>query len=77
MGWDATNQEKQEHTRQQAVWVDRQGFKLELLGERGVLVSDREALKNTVTLRGSVVKPQICPIYGRAPLERSCFQKAN
>lgn len=61
MGWDATNQEEQEHTRQQAVWIDHQGFKPGLLGERGVLVSDREELENTVTLRGNLVKPLFCP----------------
>lgn len=42
MGCDATDQKEQEYTREQASWVHSEGFKLKLLGEGDVLLSDRE-----------------------------------
>lgn len=48
MGWDATDQEGQEYTRQLVGWA-HQGFKLELLWDECALLSDTES-GNTVNL---------------------------
>lgn len=60
MGQDATDQEGQEYTRQQARWAHHQGFKIELWGEGAALLCDRQP-ENTVTLGSSGEKLQICP----------------
>lgn len=42
VGQDTADQKGQEYTRDQASWVHSEGFKLKLLGEGDVLLSDRE-----------------------------------
>ena len=55
--WDTTDQEGQECTGQQADWAHHQSFKLDLMGEGDVLLSDREEPGNVVTLGSSRGKP--------------------
>lgn len=56
--WGATDQEKQEYTEQQVGWVYHLSFKLDLNGKGDVLTSDREELRNAVTLGTSGGRPQ-------------------
>jgi len=58
--WNATNQEGQEYIWQQTGWTHHQSFKIDLMGEQHVLLSDKEP-RNTVTLGSSREKHQICP----------------
>ena len=61
MGWDTTDQDGQEYTGQHAGEAHQQGFKLELMEEGDVLLSDREEPGNAVTLGSSKGEHQICP----------------
>lgn len=56
-----TDQEGKEYTKQQAVWVHYQSFKLDLMGEGGVPLSDREEPGSTVTSGSGGGKRHICP----------------
>jgi len=58
MRHDATDLKGQKYTGQQDVWSHHQSFKLELLGERDVLLNNKES-KNTVTLVSSERKPHL------------------
>lgn len=62
--WDRSLQTRggQEYSRQQAGWAYHQSFKLELLGGRGVLLSDRarEHLRGAASEKQSGIGWRVC-----------------
>lgn len=67
MGWDTSDKNRQECTRQQPDKVHHQGFKLDLLGEGDVLLRNREESGNTVTLGSGENLRSVQKVFGRAP----------
>lgn len=60
VGWDTVDQVYHEYSGQQAGWTDQQSFKLDVMGERDVFLSDWKETGNTDTLGCIRQKPQNC-----------------
>ena len=67
MGWDTSDQNRQEYTRQQPDRAHHQDFKLDLLGEGDVLLRNREDSGNAVTLGSGENLRFVQEVFGRAP----------